>query len=410
MKLPQNKPLVVWLRWNENSRLKVGRLAFKSKVFFEFDEEFLKNPLPISPFQLITRPGVLSGFQPFLEGLPGVFADSLPDGYGRLLVDRIARSKGGALTALDRLAIVGEAGTGALVYEPDNSFKNPRGPLNIDDIAAEAMAALDGESEEVIKKIIHLQGGTGGVRPKVLIAYSEENNRMVTTSDAKPGYDHYLLKFAAKQDPVDIGAIEYAYWMMAKIAGLRVPGAKLFSAKKGPGYFASERFDITDGDRAHVHTAAGLLGIDFRTPSLDYENLLTLCMKLTQDMGEVLALYRVAVFNVIAHNRDDHSKQFSFLMSRSGEWKAAPAYDLTFAEGPQGEHFMSVAGEGRQPKPEHLLKLASTAGIRPAEANAVIEEVTTAVCSWKKHAFEAGVSKGMTNSIAKALAVFSSRN
>jgi serine/threonine-protein kinase HipA len=179
---------------------------------------------------------------------------------------------------------------------------------------------------------------------------------------------------------------------MAKNAGIEMPDVHLFSAQKGAGYFAVKRFDREGKKRYHMHTACGLLHSDFRSPSLDYEDLITLTSTLTRDTREVEKMYRLAVFNILAHNRDDHAKNFSFLMDEQGVWKLSPAYDLTFSFGPNGEQSTMVMGEGKNPCTAHLVKLGLSANISQTTIDVIIEQTKEVLRHWSKHAQNYGVS------------------
>ena len=189
-------------------------------------------------------------------------------------------------------------------------------------------------------------------------------------SDAIPeGYDGYLVKFPGRDDPADIAAIEYAYALMARAAGVIMPDVRLIEGPDEARYFATRRFDREGDARLHVHSACGLLYSDFRLPALDYRELIRLARAVTRDRREAIAMYRLAVFNVLARNRDDHAKQFSFLMDRDGRWSLAPAYDLVFTDGPGGEHSTSVLGHGRDIGRETLVRLGpKPIWTRPARA------------------------------------------
>ena len=201
-----------------------------------------------------------------------------------------------------------------------------------------------------------------------------------------------MVKFPNSQDGIDAGAIEYVYALMAKEAGITMPDVHLFPAQRGSGYFAIKRFDRDGDKRYHMHTACGLLHSDFRTPSLDYEDLIALTGMLTRDVREVEKLYQLAVFNVLAHNRDDHSKNFSYLMDSQGGWKLSPAYDLTFSSGPRGEQSMMVMGEGKNPDTSHLLKLADEAKIKKDRALEIIESTKSSLSKWSELAKQYGVN------------------
>jgi serine/threonine-protein kinase HipA len=190
---------------------------------------------------------------------------------------------------------------------------------------------------------------------------------------------------------------------MATDAGLNLPEAKLFPSKKGLGFFGVKRFDRKDNKPVHMHTIAGLLHADHREPSLDYETIMKATLYLTGTITECEVQFRNAVFNVLSHNRDDHSKNFSFLMNDEGMWSVSPAYDLTFSSGPSGEHSTIMMGEGKRPKQEHLLQLAQIANIKKDKALEIINQVKKSVLHWNIFAEAAGVSKRQNQSIAEIL-------
>jgi len=366
----------------------VGRLAIRDYTcYFEYDDDFIKTGMQISPFRLPLQKGVIALPRNPFEGLAGVFSDSLPDGWGRLLFDRLLRSQGilpASVSPLHRLAHVGLSGMGALVYEPDNSPPGNQEFINLDYLALQAEEVLQGSSVEVIKELLVLNGSSAGARPKALIAVSHDRKQVAYgAKELNDGFEPWLVKFSNSQDGYDAGAIEYAYALMAKDAGVLMPDVHLFPSQKGPGYFAVKRFDRNGNKRLHTHTVSGLLHSDFRTPSLDYEDLLNLTGALTKDIREVEKMYRLAVFNVLAHNRDDHAKNFSFLMDKNGEWKLAPAYDLTFSSGPNGEQSMMVAGEGKNPGISHLVKLGTKAKLSKKLVEEIIDQTKSSLNRWK---------------------------
>lgn len=379
--------------------LPAGRLAIKDgRVFFEYDADFIKSGIELSPFELPLRPGVfMAGTDTrIFDGLFGLFNDSLPDGWGRLLLDRKMRTQGVApetLTVLDRLACVGANGMGALVYEPGYANKGNNEILNIGVLAQQAHEILDGGTSDVLEKLLVLNGGSAGARPKITVGVDANKNQIIHGSDQLPrGYTAWLIKFRAKNDDNEIGAVEYAYSLMAKEAGIRMPETCLFrSDADETGYFGVQRFDRDGDKRIHMHTASGLLHADHRSPSLDYESLLKAALVLTKSVPETEVLFRQAVFNVMAYNRDDHAKNFSFLLDEENVWRVAPAYDLVFSSGPGGEHSTSIMGEGKNPGKTHLKTLGKKLGLKNADK--IIGQVEEAVSRWKKFAKEAGVSK-----------------
>lgn len=393
----------------ENKKILVGRLIFKDKtVYFEYEKEFLHTGLEISPLKLPLKPGVIACKERLFEGLFGVFADSLPDGWGRLLLDRKLSSLGIAptlLTPIERLRYVGTNGMGAIQYEPEISLlDNVKEIESLDQIAKECLSILDHDEEEYVDHLLALNGSSAGARPKILVSLGAKESIIIPSSnDQDKIHNDWIIKFSSSNDPSDIGPIEYAYHLMALEAGLVVPEARLFRSKKGRGYFGVKRFDRTAQGFLHMHTASGLLHADHKLPSLSYETLIKATLWLTRNTHEAERLFRQAVFNVFAHNRDDHAKNFSFLMNIKGIWSVSPAYDLTFSAGPAGEHCTTIMGEGKNPKASHLLKLAEIAGIERSKASLILDEVSAAVTKWPQFAEEAGVTRRSSQLIQKYL-------
>lgn len=389
----------------------VGRLAILDGIiYFEYDNAFLEKRLEISPIKLPLQRGVIKlPITPF-EGLAGVFNDSLPDGWGRLLFDRMLRAEGilpNEVTALDRLAYVGLNGMGALVYEPDESPNHCDEKINLDVLASQTKQVLEGDFGEVINELLALNGSSAGARPKAMIGLdAERKNISHGGGDLKEGFEHWMVKFPNTQDGNDSGAIEYVYSLMAENAGLEMPATHLFPAQKGSGYFAVKRFDRDKNRRFHMHTVSGLMHSNFRLPSHDYEDLLALTNVLTKDVREVEKMFRLAVFNVMAHNRDDHAKNFSFMMDEFGEWKLSPAYDLTFSNGPGGEQSTMVMGEGRNITKKHLEKLGLEAKLSKELINEVIRKTSNSLNNWKMLAKVYGVDKGNVDLIESRIRIF----
>ncbi len=400
--------LNVGIQFNERIH-PVGRLAYKDyKIYFEYDPSFLTKDLHLSPFKLNLQAG-LQQFNPSpFEGLAGLFNDSLPDGWGRLLLDRYMRSNNilsGELSPLDRLAHVGSNGLGALVYSPDyGSQSTVNSAIKLDKLSEETKLILSGESSAIIKELLDLNGSSAGARPKALIGVSKDKKQIISgKNQLNKEYEAWMVKFANSTDGQQAGAIEYVYALLAKKAGIEMMPVHLFPSEEHTGYFATKRFDRDGKQRLHMHTASGLLHHDFRIPSLDYEDLCNLTGALTKDYREVEKMFRYAVFNVFAHNRDDHSKNVSFLMNAQGEWHLAPAYDVTFSSGPGGEQSMLVMGEGAQPKEKHLRKLAQEVGIKKETSTEIIEECKEALTHWKTLAKEHGISTNNSTLIQKRM-------
>jgi len=410
MKIAPGTPLDISLQWDEEDIQPVGRLAYRDQIaYLEYDEAFLKSGLEISPVHYKTSAGLKQPYDArVFEGLHGVFHDSLPDGWGGLLVDRRARQLGiepATLTPLDRLACVGSQGIGALCYAPSvNVWDVADKVLNLDQLSEDARRVLEGDVGEVISILGQAGGSPGGARPKALIGLNDEDRAVHGSDNIPDGFEAYLVKFPGHGDPVDIAAIEMAYAMMAKDAGIDMPETKLLSGGNGKMYFAAKRFDRVGNRRVHVHSASGLLYTDIRIPQLDYRDLISLTRSVTRDQRECKAMFVLAVFNVLTHNRDDHARQFSYTMARDGTWKLAPAYDLTWCAGPGGEHSTSVLGHGKDITRAQLLELGKKAELKAQDAKEIIERVEAAVCNWQVYAGEYGVGRDSADMITKSLA------
>lgn len=401
----------VGLDFNQNSKggaMPLGRLALRDRqIFFEYDPSFLTRGLDVSPFRLPLKSGVQTFDTGLFEGLPGLFNDSLPDGWGRLLFDRSMRAEGllpEEFSPLNRLTHIGQTGMGALTYEPDFSEAPEREQIDLDWLAAQSADVLEGEAGEVLAELLTLNGSSAGARPKALIGFDGNQGRIAHGARALgKNYEPWLVKFANLQDGPDAGAIEFTYAEMARRAGIEIPETRLFVTVKSEGYFATKRFDRNGSKRIHMHTACGLLHSDFRTPSLDYQDLIDLTSLLTRDVRETEKMFRLAVFNVLAHNRDDHSKNFSFLMNEAGEWRLSPAYDLTFSSGPGGEQSTMVMGEGKAPRLSHLRALGEAAGVRKSQVADIIDQTRAALSGWSNLAKEYGVKASNIRLIAKLM-------
>jgi serine/threonine-protein kinase HipA len=398
--------LTVYLESQE--RLKVGRLARKQRsILFEYDPEFIASGIEVSPFKLPLRHGVFTPSETIFEGLFGVYNHSLPDGWGRLLLDRAIANHGigiDQVTVLDRLAHVGSGGMGALSYEPDHS-ESPSSDnserLALDRLAKEAATVLEGDSETVFTELLQLNGSSAGARPKIVAQVSADKSRVIHGSQPlRKGFEHWMIKFAASQDPRDIGAIEYAYSLMARAAGVEMPKTHLFRTKKSA-YFGAKRFDREGSRRIHMHSLSGLIHADHRTPTLDYNLILRVVFAVTKDFTEVEKAFALACFNVLAYNRDDHAKNFSFLLDDNRAWKFSPAYDLTFSYGPGGEQASLVMGEGKNPGIPQLLALGKEHQLKKAPD--ILAKVQRAVSRWKRFADQAEVTSKSAKEIARKL-------
>ncbi len=386
----------------------VGQLAIaKNRIYFEFDDAFIRQGIELSPIRLPLTPGPKS-FDPYLfEGLPGLFNDSLPDGWGRLLLDRKMRKLDvlpQQLSPLDRLTHVGHNGMGALAYKSCKTTDEMPGELNLDVLASKIEHVIEGDSSDVINELIRLNGSSAGARPKAVIGVDRSKRHVIHGKEPiHPDYEPWLVKFANSTDGQDAGAIEYVYAKMAQDAGIEMESVYLFRSMNNPGYFATKRFDREQGQRIHSHSVCGLLHSDFRTPTLDYQDLIRLTTILTKDTRQAEKMLRLAVFNVLAHNRDDHSKNFSFLMDSTGEWKFAPAYDLTFSQGVNGEQSTMMLGKGKNFQLSELTRLGIEEGFSRPIVDSVIEQTRSSLANWRQLALDHCVEPGNIRLIQKKL-------
>ncbi len=386
-----------------NNKLFVGKLALKNrKIYFEYDSSFIEKNIQLSPYILPLKKELQVCSDNIFDGLFGVFADSLPDGWGRLLIDRHLMSKGinlGAITQLDRLCYVGKYGIGALSYEPIyEEIKSFKDEIILDDLANSSLDILSGHSYKLVDTLLAMQGSSAGARPKIMAQIDNQNNILQGNQALKDDFEHYIIKFPNSNDSLNIGKIEYIYSLMAQKANIEMSQTKLLKGEKNS-YFAIKRFDRQKDKRVHIHSVAGLVHSDFRVPTLDYDDLLTLCFNLTKDINEVIKLYKVAVFNLFTHNKDDHAKNFSFMLDINNSWKLTPAYDLTFSYGVGTEHSTTYLNEGKNPTIKHLEKLAQKHNIK--EYKNIIDEIKSAISEFSNLAIEFELPKDELRSLVK---------
>ena len=338
----------------------VGTLAMTAdhKAAFQYSEEWIENGFPISPFSLPLKKQVFVPTKDYFDGLFGVFADSLPDNWGRLLLDRLLRAhkqNPDKLTVLDRLAIVGKSGMGALTYYPEKKIDEQYGDVDLDELAEQCRRILNTEYSDRLDELYRLGGTSGGARPKIMTTVNGEE---------------WIIKFPAHVDGENAGKMEYDYSCCAKKCGIIMSETRLFPSENCEGYFGIKRFDrISDKNgtkRIHMLTAAALLELNFEQPSLDYHSLMKLTKILTRDNEtDMREMFRRMCFNVFAHNRDDHSKNFTYLYDdEKDRWSLSPAYDLTYSNTYYGEHTTTVDGNGRNPGRKELLTVGIAAGMK----------------------------------------------
>ncbi len=353
---------------------RVGLLALTNdkKVAFSYADEWLENGFSISPFSLPLENKVFVPVNYFFNGLFGIFADSLPDAWGRLLLDRMLQEHGlgSDVTVLDRLALVGKNGMGALEYEPNYELGEQKENYDLDYLSEQCQKILMTEYADDLDMIYRMGGSSGGARPKVLATLDDKS---------------WIIKFPAPFDSKNIGKMEYEYSKCAMKCGIPMTETKLYSSDVCAGYFGTVRFDrISDNgkkDKVHMATAAALLEADFRAPCMDYHTLMKLTRVLTLDnKQEVESMFRRMCFNVFAHNRDDHAKNFAFLYDESADkWHLSPAYDLTYSSTYFGEHTTSVDGNGVNPGEKELINVGMQAGMKKQKCIEIIGQIETIV-------------------------------
>lgn len=404
--MQQIEKIIVSLNFEENSEIEVGEIISDKKgIYFKFYKSFIETGIEISPLKLKLSKEIYQADPLPFDRLFGVFSDSLPDGWGKLLVDRRLISKGinlNQISNLDRLSFVGSNGSGALIYRPEFEEKYAIGKsVELDEISKEVNGILEGSSSDLIEDLYSLGGSSGGARPKIMVGYNSLTDHVIYGSNNLPeGYEHWIIKFPASIDRIDIANIEFAYYKMAIATGIEMNECKLFEGKSGRVYFGTKRFDRSKKSRIHMHSAAGLMNDNFRLSTLDYGHLMDCAFILEKDVRAYDKILTLAAFNVFSNNRDDHSKNFSFLMDSKGFWKFAPAYDLTFSSSSHGMHSTMIAGESKQPSTSDLIKLAKHFRLNDGEK--LIKNVKEVLSNWDVFAKEANVETASLKIISEA--------
>jgi serine/threonine-protein kinase HipA len=388
--------------WGEDWPL--GRLADDGQsLLFEYSPEALAQGLELSPLHLKLRADAYGSFPAHLHRLPGLIADSLPDGWGLLLMDRLFRQHGLRHSGpLDRLAFIGERAMGALRFVPasDADAQEPDWSLLV--LAEQSRLALAGEADAALRELALTGGSPQGARPKALVQYDAATGQVSTRPDA-PGCP-WLVKFPAQNEHKEVCVIEQLYAELAQDCGLDVPESRWFDLGPELAAFGVARFDREEGLRVPVHSLAGLLQVDFRLPgATDYTAFLRATRFLTRDEREVEKAYARAVFNVLFHNRDDHPKNFAWRLGRDRRWRLAPAFDLTFSEGPMGQHHLDVCGEGAAIERQHLLRLAKEGGVPTKQAEEVIGRMLLQASSLAERFERVPIRQTMAREIKSAI-------
>lgn len=393
--------------------------SYRGFAWFEFEKKFLSNGYDIAPVMMplaSSRDKVYwftENRNKCFNGLPGLVSDSLPDAFGNQIIDQWIQSSGipvEQFSPLDRLCYVGMRAMGALEFEPSRPIEglDKTSIIYIDQLSALAKVVLNDREEfsanlksgnPDVMDILKVGTSAGGAKPKAIIAYNALTGEVRSGQVTAPkGFEYYLLKFDGAEDvklgdnPRGIGRIEYAYYQMAKGCGIAMSDSRLM--KDGENYhFMTKRFDrSTQGEKLHTQTLAAIAHLN-RDQLHSYERAFQVMRKLHLPYGEQEEFFRRMVFNVMARNHDDHTKNHSFIMDIKGEWHLSPCYDLCYSYSPSGywtrQHQMSLNMKRENFVHQDLTAVAQNAGIKGYKG--IIEHVADVVSRWKEYAMDAGV-------------------
>lgn len=408
--------------------------AARGSASFEFDPGFLDSGLDLSPLRMpldLARQGQPVFTFPGLPvntfmGLPGLLADSLPDNFGNTIIDQWVASRGRSsedFSPVERLCYMGNRGMGALefrpVVNPDLDESVPVDVESLIDLAREILERrdefktdLEKDPKGAILDIIRVGTSAGGNRPKAVVAMNDATREIRSGQvAAPPGFDYWILKFDGVKDlslgdPAGYGRIEYAYSRMARAAGISMTECRLLE-EGGRAHFMTRRFDrLEGGEKLHLQSLCGMAHLDFNSPgSSSYEQAFQAMRELRLPYGDAEQQYRRMVFNVIARNQDDHTKNIAFLMDRDGKWRLSPAYDLTWSYNPRGSftnsHQMTIAGKREGFTLEDLVSVGRKMSIK--SAGNIIGEISDVVSEWPSFARKARVPRGRIEKIANSL-------
>ena len=411
----------------------VSWLDDRNYGIFEYDRDFLKKGLDVSPIKMgLSEANAGDGKFFFASlnkdtylGLPGLLADALPDKFGNSIIDAwLARNgrDGLSFSPVERLCYTGNRGMGALEFSPPVIEKHDESvSVEISELVKLVQEVMDerkglnvqlgnsaDENTDAILDILRVGTSAGGARPKAVIAINDKGEVISGQAGVPKGYDYWLLKFDGVTDlelgePRGYGRIEYAYYLMAKEAGIDMTESKLLE-ENGRAHFMTKRFDRVNGNKQHMQTLCGIAHYDFNMAgAYSYEQAFEVMRKLRLSKAEAAQQYRRMLFNIIARNQDDHTKNISFLMGKDGKWKLSPAYDVTYSHNPAGkwtsQHQMSVNGKRDNFTKEELMDAGKSISISKPED--IIDEVIVAVGEWVEFAAKAGVKESITLEIKK---------
>ena len=409
--------------WNH----KVGAVLWDDKKnvgVFEFDKSFLSLNLDLSPVLMPIQDATVGrrvySF-PFLnfetyKGLPSFLADCLPDKFGNQMIDAWLAQQGRdkqSFNSVERLCYIGKRGMGALEFEPETQQnKISSSPLEIQELVKFAKDVLEERiqfqtnlnSEDSYSDILQIGSSAGGARAKAIIAYNKVTGEVRSGQiDGLPGFEYWLIKFDGVTnnqlgDPKGYGTIEYAYYLMAKAAGINMMESKLMT-ENGRSHFMTKRFDRVNNEKIHMQTLCGLAQFDYNLPgAYSYEQAFQIIRELRLPYTAMEQLFRRMIFNCMSRNQDDHTKNISFLMDSSGKWSLSPAYDVTFAFNPTNfwlkSHQMSINGKRENILLEDVLAVAKSVNIKRPKI--ILDEVRTALSNWRIFANEATIESNQS--------------
>ncbi len=394
---------------------------------FEYAAVFARQGWNLAPLMMPVRPGIFSFpslNRETFRGLPGLLADSLPDRYGNRLIDLWLARQGrapGDFTPVERLCYIGTRGMGALEFKPVlGPAPGKSVPIEVEELtelAAEILrhrenwaVSLKGKKAEALTEIIRVGTSAGGNRAKAVIAWNPQTHEVRSGQvAAPPGFEPWILKFDGVNDvtlgdPKGFGRIEYAYHRMAVAAGIAMTDCRLLE-ESGRAHFMTRRFDRdTRGGKIHVQSLCAMGHYDFNAAGeYGYEQAFSVIQQLNLGYDTVREMYRRMVFNVLAPNQDDHTRNIAFLMDQTGRWRMTPAFDLIWSYNPRGtwtnRHQMTINGKRDEFTRADLLTIPEQHGIKDAEA--LLEQVADVVAGWSRFAEEAGVTGDQQRAIAK---------
>ena len=389
----------------EAEKVVLGRLGLSSRkeYFFEYDPQYLASFPNPSPALLKFSPGLQ---QEKGGKFPHFLADSLPDDWGCLLMNKEFRKRDlflNEISCIDRLRYLGDDAMGSISFSPKESREISEESLKIKDIEALSQDALSAYEEGCsggLERLNRISSACGGSKPKGNLYLS--GDLRLCHEVWYPGSDAWIVKFKTHSTPLssEEGVCEYIYAELAKKSGITLPNTHLFELSDSR-LFAIQRFDREDQKRIFSASAAGLLGLDWRLPSLDYEQLIRLTFRLTKSVSSTREIFRRMIFNLFSGNQDDHSKNWNFLQDDLGNWMLSPAFDITFSPNPYYEHSTSFKGFRKAPSKKAILTLAKLAG--EDKPFAVIKEVVDALGNFSQLAKQYSVKPPAINEVTKVL-------